>query len=83
VPSLCLGKYTQSDNKFNVETLDEDLEKVGYKMHPGLKAFLKEYPDPSRINEISAHQKWAELVTGWEGVSNAPFHPGLQLQRGD
>jgi hypothetical protein len=40
---------------------------------------LTHYPDPSRVNEIDAHKKWAELVTNLPGVTNAPSHPDFEI----
>lgn len=66
-------------NRFDVDALEKKLKEVGYTMHPGLKEFLTEYPDPSRVNELPAHRKWAQLVSGLSQIKYNPVHPTYEI----
>ena len=68
-------------NQFDIPALEENLSKLGYEMHPRLKEFLTQYPDPSRVNEIDAHRKWAELVTEipHPPLTYNPLHPDHEI----
>ncbi|MFZ9595144.1 MAG: hypothetical protein ACO3A2_03610 [Bdellovibrionia bacterium] len=66
-------------NRFEVNSLEQNLNKLGYEMHPGLREFLIQHPDPSRVNELEAHKKWAELVSGLPHVKYNPLHPDHEI----
>ena len=62
-----------------IRSLQQNLDRMGYEMHPGLQSFLSKYSELNKLYSAEAHQDWAELVSAIPRVTYNPLHPDYEV----